>query len=1506
MSLSSERGGEPTRAMPRETQTPRHSTDSGKRRESETRTVERPRGAAPAPSPAPDQRESSRDDAEAGEPDRAERADSGGAAQRPRFVVGVGASAGGLEALERMFANMPLGTGMAFVVIQHLSPDFHSMMQEILARRTRLPVRLIEKGMRVEPDTIYVLPSGQEMIISGGRLMLTEKDRQSGFSLPIDQFFRSLAHDFGSRSIAVVLSGTGSDGSRGIRDIHEAGGLVIAQRPQTAKFDAMPRAAIETGVVDLVLAPEEIGSVLAKYSGQVPAVPHPRKDAEQGGEQDAVQRLLRLLHATYGIDFSFYKATTIQRRIERRMLLGQISDIREYLARVESDPRELDNLYRDLLIGVTQFFRDPEAFAVLERDVLPELVLSSEKTGELRMWVVGCATGEEAYSLAISVSEVCRRLDRFPNVTIFASDVHQASLDIAAAGVYSKAALADVPEERLQKYFICRGERYQVDPSIRRMLVFARHNVVQDPPFTRLDLISCRNLLIYFQPQIQKKVLLLFHFALRAGGILFLGRSEGVGDLEDEFTPIDRRWKVYRKRRAVRLAPQTGLLSSGTGAIRPTIVPARPSAQSDAELLHLYDLVLAELVPTGVLAAADGSIRHVFGNADAFLHVQTGRPSFNLFDLLENDLRVATMAAVQQAVRERKRVVFSGVSRRRPDGTRVEVRIDVRPLESRFANQTHVLVLFGEATAAQPDSTPTVAHVSVDEASRKRIAELESELQRTRENLQATIEELETSNEELQAANEELAASNEELQATNEELHSVNEELHSVNAEYQRKIAELTELYDDMEHLFEATEVATVFLDGDLKIRRITPKATEVFNIIDRDVGRRFDSFTHNIDDPDLMENIVEALRSGTRVEREVQDRTGRWYFLRILPYRSGGTVQGVVVTLIDTQTLHTAREELQTAERRLQGILAHAPAAVFIRDREGRFVLANEKCRELFGDPRETLLENGADERVASGTLQTLREHEQEVRQTGGPVTFELRSSAEAAQPARTWLVTLFPLNDGGEPSGAVAGIATDITARKAAEERVQESLRQRDVFLAVLSHELRNPLGAVRNALRVLRDPRSDEATRQRMLDLLQRQTAQMAELLDDLLDIARIEQGRVRLKRRRIDLRQIVHDVVEAHQDAFAGRNIELRVELDERPVWVDADPTRMHQVLANLLLNAAKYTPPGNEVVVSVGRDDGQAVMQVRDTGDGIEPELLPRIFEPFVQGGGDRRKGSPGLGLGLALVKTLVELHGGTVEAFSEGPGHGSRFVVRLPSAHTAAPPSAPAASGRPPGLRTDGSDSAAEPSGATEPVGAATVLPGPQGEARGSSAGENGTSLEPSSKEPATSAQGSTAAEVPSVLIVEDNDDARSALALLLNLEGFRVLTAANGLEALQIIDAQRPKAAVIDLGLPGLDGFELARRIRRKEDGDEIHLIALSGYSQPSDRQRSRKAGFDRHLAKPVDPQELARLLRSVCSDGGNDSRTAAEESQDYSERAPTETARHETTGASDAEPAD
>jgi two-component system CheB/CheR fusion protein len=1322
-------------------------------------------------------------------------------------IVGIGASAGGLEALEQLFDALPADTGMAFVVIQHLSPDFRSLMDELIARHSEMPVVVAEDNMPVRANHIYLMPPRKQMIIRDRHLVLTDKEPQA-FTLPIDTFFRSLAQDVGEQAVAVVLSGSGSDGSRGVVEIKRAGGLVLAETAASAKFDSMPLSAAATGVVDHAHAPRDLARVLC---GLPPSEASP--DASPLADDPAMDAVLRLLRDHFGIDFSLYKTTTVGRRIQRRVDLLRIAHLQGYVDQLRADPDELNALYQDLLIGVTQFFRDPDAFERLEREVIPELVDKLAPDEELRVWVAGCATGEEAYSLAMLFWEAFDQRERPIRIKILATDVHQASLEHAGAGVYGEDQLQFVTPRRLARFFTRRSSGYQVSQDLRQLIVFARHNVTKDAPFTKMHFISCRNLLIYFQPQPQRTVMSLFHFGLASGGVLFLGASETPGALSDEFVSIDDHWKIYRKRRDVQLLSQLRLplhRQPVRAPVMPGLYGVTRTHAPDPLILETYDQLLDRFMPPGFLIDEDHVLVDSFAGAEKLLKVRRRRPSSNLLELLDDDLRAVVSGAIQRAIKDRAPVAYSGV--RIPDDTRAT--LTAEPLVHPRTGARHVLVTF-RPSAPAPDDAPAALPITPSEASREHLDTLESELAYTRETLQATIEELETSNEEMQATNEELVASNEELQSTNEELHSVNEELYTVNAEYQQKIAELKELNTDMAHLLEGTDVGTVFLDRELRIRRFTSRIARVFRIQPFDIGRRISDFSHNIVRPKLIEEIEQVRATGQVIEDEVRDRAAVPYFLRILPYRTArdgagdpDEIDGVVLTLTDISALDRARAHL--AE--LSAIVESSEDAIIGNTLDATITTWNRGAERLYGYPASEAIGQHLTMLAQEGREAELAPLLAQLAQ--GETIEHVRALSRDRDGGHVEVsTTLSPIHGRTGEIAGISAIGRDISPLLAVQRELEagqrriesllgqaeENARRREQFIAMLSHELRNPLAAVMNATALIKRPPDGEAIG-RAQAVIDRQARHMKRLLDDLLDVSRITRGKFQLLDEDLDLRDPIEAAIESTSPLFHERGVKLEASVPHQELPMRGDTNRLIQVVVNLLSNAANYSPRASTVRLVVTSEQGTAVLRVIDHGVGIESELQSKIFDLFVQSEQRLDRSRGGLGVGLSLARNIVELHGGSIEVQSDGPGKGSDFKVTLPlrAAHPAQRDT-PAAAPRSPRCR---------------------------------------------------------------IVLVDDQADSREMLRMLLESRDHVVIDVEDGPSAIEVITREKPDVAFIDIGLPAMNGYEVAQRLRGVRALDDVLLVALTGYGAPGDVLAARNAGFDEHLIKPAELAKLEKIL--------------------------------------------
>lgn len=896
------------------------------------KTSEQPRSPAPAPGAAK-------------------------AAALEPFVVGVGASAGGLQALQQFFGAMKEVPHAAFVVVQHLSPDFKSFMVELLAKHTHMPVQRAEHGEQVRPGHVYLIPPKATLTISGGRLQLTKLDPRRGLHLPIDQFFISLAQDKQDRAVAVVLSGTGSDGTAGVRAIKDAGGMVMVQSEDSAQFDGMPRSAIGTGLADYVLPPDKMPGQLASYLNH-PLLTKTREIGRSRGSdvESVLGEIFLLLRNQCGVDFSHYKPATVDRRIERRMSVCQIDNLQDYARHLGQSSREITLLFNELLIGVTSFFRDTAAWETLEKEVLPNL-LKSLPTGEpIRAWVAGCSTGEEAYTLAILIAEQMEKLKLHNQVKIFATDISKESLASAARGHYSPSEVAGLSQARLVHFFVKESSGYRVKTRLREMVVFANHNLLSDPPFTKLSLVCCRNLLIYLQSPMQQRLLTLFSFALRDEGVLFLGGSESIGDATDRFQPIATRANLYRNRRAGQPPP---ILDGHTRMMRAPAVDTSAALQRAAvrvtagevpTLEEVHRRIIAEFTPACLVVDNRDDVVHILGNAGDYLKLSEGGFSRNLFKLTQHNLANALRSALIRAQQKGDKFTYDNV--RYKDGRKARtIRIHVRPMLDKQGKLTGSrLIFFENVPTPQPAGRAGKQPRTTDGAAARRIADLERDLSLTRESLQATVQDLETSNEEIQAANEELLAANEELQSTNEELQSVNEELHTVNVENQSRIDELSQLTSDINNLLATASIGVLLIDSELRVRRASRSALLTLDLTEADLGVPIETVARILHAGDLPGIAERVIRTGQPEERELErPGGGRWILMRCVPFRNElGRTQGVVLTLIDITERHLSDTRLLAQAAMTQGVLDAMDANVAILDREGRIVHVNKNWSDF------------------------------------------------------------------------------------------------------------------------------------------------------------------------------------------------------------------------------------------------------------------------------------------------------------------------------------------------------------------------------------------------------------------------------------------------------------------------------------------------------------------------------------------------------------------------------
>lgn len=876
----------------------------------------------------------------------------------PLCVVGIGASAGGLEPLEKFFGHVPPDSGMVFVVIQHMDPHYKTAMPELLSRHTGMAVRMAENRAQIRPNTVYVIPPAKYLTIFHDALYLSDPDKDHDVRFPIDLFLRSLAEDKGHRAVCVILSGGGTDGTLGLKAIKAAGGMTMVQDEASAKYGGMLRSAVATGSVDHVLRVEEMPPELLRYVRHpyISAAPPPEK--AEPTFADRLDKVFMILRSQTGHDFSLYKRNTICRRIERRMAIHQFKKIGDYLKYLQQTKPEVEALFKELLIGVTNFFRDPEAFEALRKKVVPHLFKQREAEQPLRIWDAGCSTGEEAYSIAILLLEEMERLGHFYKVQIFATDIDEESLEFARTGLYPEAIVVDVSAQRLRRFFEKEGNSYRIKKQIREMIIFAKQDLIKDPPFSKLDLVVCRNLLIYLSGLLQKKILPLFHYTLNPDSYLMLGPSETIGESANLFSLIDKRWKIFHRKSSPRVVvefPTIPAVKEPEGLQKRAL-----KLNSESGVVSIAEnMLLDDYAPPSVIVNERFEILHFRGRTGPYLEHTTGEATFNILKMAREGLRLELRGAIHKAFTKQERVVRPEI-RLEGNGKIRTIRFTVLPFQQKGMDSL-AMVIFQEITPHAPADSGQKKGKGTPQID-QRLLDLEHELNTTKESLQTTIEEVETSNEELKSTNEELQSTNEELQSANEEmetskeeLQSINEELVTVNSELQNKLDELSQANNDMMNLLSSTEVGTIFLDSALRIKRFTPAAAKIIHLIPADIGRPIGHITGNLVYENLVRDIEEVMRTLIFKQRELQTREGDWYLMKVFPYRTmENRIDGVIITFLNISDLKKSRLAQEALLDYTNRLIEAMEQPLVVLNKRLRVLSANEAFHRVFQIQRE------------------------------------------------------------------------------------------------------------------------------------------------------------------------------------------------------------------------------------------------------------------------------------------------------------------------------------------------------------------------------------------------------------------------------------------------------------------------------------------------------------------------------------------------------------------------
>lgn len=974
-------------------------------------------------------------------------------------IVGIGTSAGGLEALKIFFDNLPQDFNHAIVIVQHLSPDYKSLMADLLSRNTDLPIHEVIEGAVIKAGHVYLIPPKKNMTISNGVLHLTDKPTGFDLNLPIDIFFKSLAHDQKDSSIGIVLSGTGSDGTRGMRVIKEFGGMLMVQKPNDAKFDGMPNSAIATGLVDYILPVSEIPKELVNF------IKHPKSLTNFEEDKDFVfkkdfTRIISLVQRKTNIDFSDYKLPTLARRVIRRMSVNKFQTIRDYLYYVTNNESELEILYREFLIGVTKFFRDGVAFDLIEQEIIPEIFKNKSKNEKVKIWSVGCSSGEEAYSLAILIKEYMDKNDITIDVKIFATDLNKEVIQKANKGSFTESIVADISFEHLSKYFIKKDDLYIISPAIRRMIIFSQHNAAQDPPLTKMDLISCRNMLIYLEPSLQQKILGSFHYALKPNKFLFLGPSETIGKFSASFKTISRKWRIYKNMVPTKTMNLAYLNNSFSESRLSTKTNINKQSLRDKQLAEtLSETLLEETGAASVYVDKDFELISADGNfKDFFEFPEKKFRSFSIFKILPQSISIALSTALRKAEKELQKVVYKDILITDKNNNIKSLTLIVKPIKTPSSSLHSIYLIlflldqddFKQKNLPQANTIIKGRSQDVNELNVERVALLEQELSDTKANLQSLVEEIETSNEELQATNEELLASNEELQSTNEELQSVNEELHTVNSEYQEKMEEIAAVNSDLENLIDSTEIGTIFLDRKLNIRKFTPSVKQFFNIIQSDIGRPISHFNFTFsedEDQSFINTLNEVLQTGKSFEKETLRGTSKWYLKRLNPFfNSSREIEGVVISFVDITPLKTLKNEMDKKNVFLQKIIDIIPNVLYIFNQQTKInEYVNKDLYKYLGYTEkelQDLKDNVMPALVHPKDLENTKIHFNNIKNSKEGEILEFEYRIKHKDGKYRWFLsqdTIFQKIEGTKFIKHI-GIATDITKVKNYQNKLKE----------------------------------------------------------------------------------------------------------------------------------------------------------------------------------------------------------------------------------------------------------------------------------------------------------------------------------------------------------------------------------------------------------------------------------------------------------------------------------
>ncbi len=1211
--------------------------------------------------------------------------DSGGDAATPEALpmVAIGASAGGLAAFERLFAALPGDTGGVYVVVQHLSQDQKSELPSILGRYAAMPVEMIDGVTEVKPDHIYVLPAAHTLRVEGDRLLPAAAELEHHQREPINYFFEALAEDRREQAIAVVLSGSRDDGARGLESIKKRGGVTLAQLPEEADYESMPKKAIETGNVDRVLKAGEIGACIGDYLGKERLVVDDQSLTKEASFEAAYRGIVGRLKVVTGHNFINYKRSTMLRRIERRMRLRQIDEIRNYHEELIEHSGEVRALFEELLITVTEFFRDPEAFEALQKVVIAELFEDREEDEPIRVWVPACSTGEEVYSIGMLIVEEAARRGVYADFKIFATDLDESALGKARKAVYSEAACAQMSDERRDRYMVPESSGgYRVVNEIRERVLFAVHDILKEPPFARQDLVSCRNLLIYLENEAQRQVFEVLHYSLKPKGRLFLGASEFIGEARDLFKVVDRSNRIYRpKSLAKKRLPLSDMISTGLGRSKRHLEGKSGSISGDATTTLEYEhhrVLNHTYAPPSVLVNRDYEIIHVAGRARNYLRIPPGQPTHHILESVPTELRLQLRSALVD-VFDKKTKTTTGEMVFERGGQSTSVTLVIQPMESaKLADEELAQIVF--ESSEEPREPVSVPSPKPDDVARSVVEKMERENKRLSDELRVTVERYETTTEELKTSNEELLTINEELQSTTEELEtskeeleSTNEELTAVNDELSAKIAELDRVNSDLRNLLSSTEIGTIFLGQSLEVKRFTAPVQQYFNLLESDMGRPLHHITHKlVGYDDLVADVHYVYDQLEPIERQVYTEDGGCFIARIHPYRTvDDRIAGAVLTFFDITERRRVQRRLEESELLFRSIFDSASDILWLfeMDEEGAistFTKVNEAACMRLGYSEHRLMEMTLADVIDESSLdlkaylETLQRQGEAIEE----VKLITREGERIEEEMNSRLMTV-------DQESRVVTISRDISAHKAQKailrEAKEESERLAEMqasFLANMSHEIRTPLTSIIGVSQLLAEKSLPDRQRE-MVELIRTSGRRLQQTLDSVLDISRLEAGEMTPTYQGVTIGEQIAEDVEILRPLADEKGVVLHRELPQEAEVFWTDPGFLSRIIYNLTQNAIKFSSRGEVVCVTFERDGDRGVVSVKDEGIGIDEAFLPHLFEKFKQASIGVGRDYEGSGLGLSLVQHLVEMMDGAIEVRST-KGEGTTFRVVLP------------------------------------------------------------------------------------------------------------------------------------------------------------------------------------------------------------------------------------------------